>query len=125
MSGTVQVLSGIYAVVLVLIGVLEITQYRNPRFYPIFLIEPRDYDAVRMWTINIGGHNLVSVLGIVLGLLLYHAGYPGEGRALVLFSVGSHVILGAILVASERRLWLSGIGEALIPAIVLGLHFLT
>ena len=59
MSGTVQVLSGIYAVVLVLIGVLEITQYRNPRFYPIFLIEPRDYDAVRMWTINIGGHNLV------------------------------------------------------------------
>ena len=94
MSGTVQVLAGIYAVVLVVVGLLEITQYRNPRFYSIFVIEPDNYDAVRMWAICVGAFNLTFATGIGLGLALFHQGYPGEGRGLVLFLVGAHLALG-------------------------------
>jgi putative membrane protein len=124
MSGIVQVLAGLVAVALGTIGLLEITQHRNPRFYSIFLIEPRHYDAVRMWTVNVGAYNVAFATGIGLGLILFHQGYPGEGRGLVLFLVGAHVALGLVLVASERRLWRSAIGQAGIPAVVLGLQFL-
>ena len=125
MSDMIQVLAGLYAAVLTMVGILEITQYRNPRFYPIFVIEPGDYDAVRMWAICVGAFNLTFAAGIALGLTLFHQGYPGEGRGLVLFLVGAHLVLGLVLVAVEHRLWRSAIGEAGIPAVVLGLHFLT
>jgi putative membrane protein len=124
MSTTIQVLAGVYALVLVVVGLLEITQYRNPRLHPIFVIEPGDYDAVRMWAICVGAFNLTFAAGIGLGLALYQQGYVGEGRGLVLFLVGAHLVLGLVLVAVERRLWRSAIGEAGIPAVVLGLHFL-
>ena len=125
MSGVVQVLAGLVAVALLVVGLLEITQYRNPRFYSIFVIEPGDYDAVRMWAVNVGAYNLTFAAGIGLGLTLFHQGYPDEGRALVLFLVGAHVALGLVLVATERRLWQSAIGQAGIPAMVLGLQFLS
>lgn len=124
MTTSVQVLAGVFAAVLIVVGLLEITQYRNPRLYRIFVIEPDDYDAVRMWAVNVGSYNIAFAAGIVLGLLLYHAGYPGEGRGLVIFLVGVHLLLGLVLVASERRLWVSGVGQAVIPALVLGLHLL-
>ena len=125
MSTTVQVLAGIYATVLTVVGLLEITQYRNPRLYSIFVIEPENYDAVRMWAVCVGFFNLVFAAGIALGLALFHQGYPGEGRGLVLFLVGAHLVTGIVLVAVEHRLWRSAIGEASIPAVVLGLQFLT
>jgi putative membrane protein len=125
MSEAVQLLAGVYALVLMAIALLEITQYRNPRFYSIFVIEPGNYDAVRMWAICVGAFNLTFAAGIGLGLALFHQGYAGEGRGLVLFLVGAHVALGLVLVAVEHRLWRSAIGEAGIPAVVLGLQFLT
>lgn len=125
MSGVVQVLSGVVAVTLAIVGLLEITQHRNPRLHSIFLIEPGDYDAVRMWAINVGAYNLTFATGIGIGLTLFHQGYPGEGRGLVLFLVGAHLILGLVLAASEPRLWRSAIGQAGIPAIVLALHALS
>jgi hypothetical protein len=33
MSGAVQVLAGLFAMTLGVVGLLEITQYRNPRLY--------------------------------------------------------------------------------------------
>ena len=77
-----------------------------------------------MWAIYVGAFNLTFAAGIGLGLTLFHQGYPGEGRGLVLFLVGAHVALGLVLVAVERRLWRSAIGKAGIPALVLGLQFL-
>lgn len=124
MNATVQVLAGLCAVVLLAVGLLEITQYRNPRFYSIFVIEPGDYDAVRMWAVCVGAFNLTFAAGIALGLTLYHQGSPEAGQALVLFLVGAHLVLGLVLVAVEHRLWRSAIGEAGIPAVVLGLQLL-
>ncbi|WP_144406412.1 hypothetical protein [Arthrobacter sp. SPG23] len=40
------------------------------------------------------------------------------GRALLLFTSLGHVLLGIILVLSERRLWASAIAEALLPAVI-------
>ncbi|MCU0263981.1 MAG: DUF1304 domain-containing protein [Candidatus Nanopelagicales bacterium] len=125
MSGAVQVLAGLFAMTLGVVGLLEITQYRNPRLYSIFVIEPGEYDAVRMWAINVGAYNLTFAAGIGLGLALFHQGYLGEGRGLVLFLVGAHLVLGLVLAASEPRLWRSAIGQAGIPAVVLGLQLFT
>jgi len=77
-----------------------------------------------MLAINVGSYNLACAAGITLGLILFRQGYPGEGRGLVLYLVGAHLLLGLVLVASQRRLWRSAIGQAGIPALVLGLHFL-
>jgi putative membrane protein len=116
MSILVQVLAGVMGLVLAVIGVLEITQHRNPRMYPIFVIERDDYDAVRMWAINVGFYNLVFAAGILLGLILYNTGSPGAGQALVLYLV---------LLATERRLWRSAVGQAALPAALLLAFVLT
>ncbi|HET6652039.1 MAG TPA: DUF1304 family protein [Nocardioides sp.] len=123
MSALVQVIAALIATCLVVVGLLEIFAYRNPRLYPIFVIEPDDQDAVRMWAICVGFYNLVFAAGIFLGLALLHWGDPAAGRALVLFLTGAHVLLGIVLVAVQPRLWRSAIGEALPPAVLLGLTF--
>jgi putative membrane protein len=125
MTGIVQALAGLFALTLSVVGVLEITQYRNPRLYSIFVIEPKDYDAVRMWAVNVGAYNLTFAAGIALGLILLNGGYLSEGRALVLFLVGAHLVLGLVLLASEPRLWRSALGQAGLPAVVLGLQLLS
>jgi putative membrane protein len=125
MSILVQVLAGVMGLVLAVIGVLEITQHRNPRMYPIFVIERDDYDAVRMWAINVGFYNLVFAAGILLGLILYNTGSPGAGQALVLYLSGAHVLLGLVLLATERRLWRSAVGQAALPAALLLAFVLT
>ncbi|MCB5293183.1 hypothetical protein BJQ90_02628 [Arthrobacter sp. SO3] len=43
---------------------------------------------------------------------------PAAGRTLLLFTCPGHVLLGIILVLSERRLWASAIAEALLPAVI-------
>lgn len=123
MSTVVQVIAALIATCLVVVGLLEIFAYRNPRLYPIFVIEPEDRDAVRMWAVCVGFYNLVFAAGIYLGLGLLHWGDPAAGRALVLFLTGAHVVLGIVLVSVQPRLWRSAVGEALPPAVLLGLAF--
>ena len=43
---------------------------------------------------------------------------PAAGRVLLIFASVGHVLLGVILVLSERRLWASGNAEALLPAVI-------
>lgn len=121
MDTSVQALAGLMALVLTVVGLLEVTQYRNPRFRSIFLIEPDQRDAVRLWVVNVGFYNLTFAAGIALGLVLVNQGQVEAGRALVLFLAGAHIILGAVLVAVEPRLWRNAVGEAGVPAVMLGL----
>jgi hypothetical protein len=123
MSTVVQVMAALIATCLVVVGLLEIFAYRNPRLYPIFVIEPEDRDAVRMWAVCVGCYNLVFAAGIFLGLGLLQWGDPAAGGALVLYLAGAHVFLGCVLVAVQPRLWRSAIGEAVPPAVMLGLAF--
>lgn len=106
------VLAAVIAAVLTIVGLLEAFRYRDPRLHPIFLIEPGDRDAVRLWTVNVGFYNITMAAGLATGLFLVSRGYLTEGRTLVLFVAAAHVFLGAVLLVSERRLWASALGQA-------------
>lgn len=115
------VLTAVIAAVLTIVGLLESFRHRDPRLYPIFLIEPGDHDAVRMWTFNLGFYNMSLAAGLATGLVLVSGGAIAEGRTLVMFVAAANVFLGAVLFASERRLWASALGQSVPPAILLGL----
>lgn len=47
-----QILAGVTGAAMVVIGLLEITRHGDRRLYPLFLIEPGNVPAVRMWAMN-------------------------------------------------------------------------
>lgn len=118
MTGLVQVLGIILGILLILVGILESFFFRNQRFYRLFLIKPEDTETVRMWVFNLGFYNMIWGVGAIIGAVLLTGQEPAAGKALLLFASLGHVLLGLILVLSERRLWASAIAEALLPAVI-------
>ncbi len=118
MTGTIQILGVVLGAVLIVVGVLESFFFRNQRFHSIFLIEPKDTAAVRLWTVNLGFYNMVWGVGAIIGALLLGGANHQAGHAVLLFACVAHVILGIVLVVSERRLWVSGIGQSLLPLVI-------
>jgi len=57
-----QVIAVLTALALIGIGVLEIFFHADRRFHRLFLIEPADAPAVRMWAMNIGAYNIGQAL---------------------------------------------------------------
>ncbi|MBX0300466.1 DUF1304 domain-containing protein [Cryobacterium sp. 1639] len=112
MTTLAQVLAGLMAFVLIVMWVLEAFFYKARALYPIFRIEPGDEPAVRMWAINVGYYNLCYAIGLLIGLWLVNAGSIDAGRILVIFCLASHVLLGLVLVSTNRKLWLSSVGES-------------
>jgi putative membrane protein len=108
-----QVMAVLVGSTLVVVGILESFFYRRPELYPIFLIRPEDVPAVRLWTVNQGFYNLCFGVAAIGGVVTLHLGDPTVGRTLVLFACASMVVLGAVLFFSERRLWLSALGQSL------------
>lgn len=125
MNVVAKVLAVLEGIVLIMVGVLESFFFRNPALYSIFLIDPDEYEAVRLWTVNVGWYNIFMGLGVIAGVILASTGRVAAGRAIVLFCCVLHVLLGITLFISEPRLWVSAIGEAglalaVILAIVIG-----
>ncbi|BCW67512.1 hypothetical protein NicSoilB4_22750 [Arthrobacter sp. NicSoilB4] len=116
MTGLIQVLGVIFGIVLILVGILESFFFRDQRLHRLFLIRPEDTEAVRLWTFNLGFYNMIWGAGAIAGAVMLAE--PAAGRALLLFTCLGHVLLGIILVLSERRLWASAIAEALLPAVI-------
>lgn len=123
MSVLVQVLAVITGVVLIAVGLLEAFRYKDQRLHPIFLIKPEDTDAVRLWTVNVGFYNIVWGLFGIAGVVLANSGEATAGRTVVAMMCIAHAILGLVLIISERRLWLSGIGQSFLPVVILWLMF--
>ena len=121
MTGLIQVLGVIFGVLLILVGILESFFFRDQRLHRLFLIEPGDTDAVRLWTVNLGFYNMVWGVGAIIGAIMLAGPEPAAGWTLLLFTCLGHVLLGIILVLSERRLWASAIAEALLPALIAAL----
>ena len=125
MSKVAQVLAALEALTLIAVGVMEAFFFRRPELYGIFLIEPDEYDAVRLWTVNVGFYNIFMGIGLIVALAFVNAGRVVVGRAIVLYTSALHVMLGLTLVISEPQLWVSAIGEAglaaaVIVAVILG-----
>ncbi|MFF2272980.1 DUF1304 family protein [Agromyces sp. NPDC058136] len=125
MKPVAQVLAALEALTLITVGVLESFFYRSPELYPIFLIDPDSYDAVALWTRNVGVYNMLMGLAIVVALVLVHRSQAVAGRAIILTISAMHLVLGVSLVITAPELWLSAVFEfglalAVILAIVLG-----
>ena len=118
MSGLAQALAIVQAVVLVAVGVLEAFRYRDPRWRRIFLIEPGDHRAVRLWVVNVGFYNILMGLACAVGVVLARGDQVDEGRAIVLAISVIHVLLGGVLLVSEPKLWQNSAGEAGLAAAV-------
>jgi putative membrane protein len=114
MNAVAQILSGLMALVLIVMWVLEAFFHKARALYPILRIDAEDVPAVRMWAINVGFYNLCYGVGILVGLWLVSVGWVEAGRGIVCFCLASHVLLGAVLVGSEPKLWRSGLGESLL-----------
>jgi len=112
MNKVAQVLAALEALTLLAVGVMEAFFYRSPELHAIFLIEPGEYDAVRLWTVNVGFYNIFMGIGLIVGLIFVNTGRVVAGRTIVLYTSALHVLLGITLVISEPQLWVSAIGEA-------------
>lgn len=119
MNVVAQVLAVLVGLTLIAVGVLEAFFYRNQRFHSFFLIEPRDTAAVRLWTMNVGFYNIVFGLAILSGVVILNVGDATIGRTLIYMVCISHVILGIVLRVVEPKLWLSAVGQAGLPLLVI------
>ncbi|SDL42000.1 DUF1304 family protein [Tessaracoccus oleiagri] len=122
MTRLAQILAGLEALTLVVVGVLETFFFRAAALHPIFLIEPDEHEAVDLWTTNVGVYNMLMGLAVIAGLVLVRRGRVDTGRTLVLTISAMHVVLGISLFITEPRLWLSAVGEfGLALAVVLAI----
>ncbi|MET9310827.1 DUF1304 family protein [Kribbella sp. NPDC003505] len=124
MSTAAQVLAIVIAMLLAGVWLMESFFYRHPRLYPMFLLERRDFDAVRLWIVNLGFYNLTTGIALALGVVLARTGHVPQGEALVAFTAGQHVFLALVLLATERRLWLNTLLEGVPTAALLFLVLL-
>ncbi|MFG1819749.1 DUF1304 family protein [Kribbella sp. NPDC049174] len=119
MSTAAQVLAVVIAAMLIMVWVMESFLYRQPRLYPLFRTEPADYDAVRLWTVNLGFYNLTTAVALLAGVVLVQTDHVPQGEALIIFTAAQHVFLAVVLVFTERRLWLNTLLEGVPAAILL------
>jgi putative membrane protein len=103
MNKVAQVLAALEALTLIAVGVMEAFFYRSPELYAIFLIQPGEYDAVRLWTVNVGFYNIFMGIGLIVALAFVNRGRVEAGRTIVLYTSALHVLLGITLVISDRR----------------------
>lgn len=125
MNKVAQVLAALEALTLITVGTLESFFFRSPELYPIFLIESDEYDAVALWTRNVGVYNMLMGAAIIVALVLVHRARVAAGRAIILTISAMHLVLGISLVITAPELWLSAVFEfglalAVILAIVIG-----
>ena len=125
MNIVAKILAALEALALITVGVLESFFFRSPELYPFFLIEPEEYDAVALWTRNVGVYNMLMGIAIVVALVLVSRGRAVAGTAIILTISAMHVVLGVSLVITAPELWLSAVFEfglalAVILAIVIG-----
>jgi putative membrane protein len=119
MNWIAQVLAVVVGLVVMGVGALEAFQFRNPRYYSIFLIRQQDWDAVRLWVVNLGFYNIVLGLGILVGVLVLNVGDVTVGATMVIFGCAVHVIQGVVLGVTEHKLVSSGVAQALPPLVVI------
>lgn len=121
MSTAAQVLAVVIAATLVMVWVMESFLYRHPRLYPLFLTKPADFDAVRLWTVNMGFYNLTTAVALVAGVVLVQNGHEPQGEALVIFTAAQHSFMAVVLVVSQPKLWLNAVMEGVPAAVLLAL----
>ena len=113
----------IFAIIAVLFHVMafamESLLFHREKVQVLFLGRPEPSATVRLWAFNQGFYNLFLAAGPVAGLVAYHSGHPGAGRALVIYGCAFMAACGVVLFASDRRMWRGMIGQSGPPLVAL------
>jgi putative membrane protein len=100
---------------------MESFLYRHPKLYPMFLTKPGDFDAVRLWTVNLGFYNLTTAAALVVGVVLVQTDHLPQGEALIIFTAAQHTFLAVVLVMTQPKLWLNTLLEGVPAGVLLAL----
>lgn len=119
MNAVSLLLAALLGLLLIGVGSLEAFQYRNQRWFSMLRIRPEDHDAVRLWVVNLGFYNILYGLGALAGVILALTGHTVAAATLIVFVCISHIVLAAVLLVVERRLWRNAVYEAVLPVAIL------
>jgi putative membrane protein len=117
MNLVAQLFAVIAVIFHVMAFVLESILFRRPGVQTILLGRPEPAEGVRLWAFNQGFYNLFLAAGPIAGLIAYHSGHEGIGRALVIYACAFMAACGVVLFASDRRLWRGMIGQSVPPLV--------
>jgi putative membrane protein len=118
-NAVAQVLAVLDGILLIGVGIVEAFFYRHRRVAPVFAIRPEDHRTVRPWAVNQGFYNMVFGAGMIFGVILVNTDAVTAGRTLVFFVAACHVLLGMVLLATDRRLWRGAAVQSGLAALVL------
>ncbi|MDZ7822775.1 MAG: DUF1304 family protein [Ahrensia sp.] len=105
------------ALALISVGLLEIFRHGDQRLHRIFLIEPDDVRAVRMWAMNVGAYNMAFGLGIATGLWMVNVGGQTAGGSAIVTFAAPAISFQVSGWSREKRLLISAVGQALFPGL--------
>ena len=92
------------AVIHVWFFVLESLWFMRPTVFRRFGLESEaEARIVRSFAYNQGFYNLFLAVGVAVGIALIALRDPASGRAILLFSCGSMIAAGVVLVLHNRR----------------------
>jgi putative membrane protein len=103
MTVVVWVFALLTALVHLVVFALEAIWITRPAVYgKVFALPADDVPAIRLWAFGVGFYNLFIGLGLVGGVVAWMAGYPTEGRTLVLYLLGFTFLSGLVLLLADR-----------------------
>ncbi|MGI8664427.1 MAG: DUF1304 domain-containing protein [Jatrophihabitans sp.] len=99
---------------------LEAVVFTRPSTYRRFLIaDDRQAELIQPWALNQGFYNLFLAIGTLTGVLVWVAGKPHQGRALIGFGCGCMLAASLVLIGSDRRMARPALVQGLLPLIAL------
>lgn len=117
------VFAALAALLHVYIFVMESVQWTQPRIWRRFgVADQAAADTTRPMAYNQGFYNLFLAIGVVIGLVLFHAGVDAaplraSGLALVLFSLGSMVAASLVLLTTGARYLRAALIQGTLPLV--------
>ena len=108
------------ALVHIYIFCVESFFWGKPRTNRTFGLRPSEVEPTRVLAFNQGVYNLLLGLAVIVGWFLWVNIFPGTtfaGQVLLVYSLGSIVVVGLTLLASVPRMWAAALLQ-LVPALV-------
>lgn len=99
---------------------LEAISFSNPRTYRRFQVtSEQQAEFIQPWAFNQGFYNLFLAIGTLTGVLVWIAGKPHQGQALIGFGCASMFAAALVLIGSDRRMARAALLQGLLPLVAL------
>lgn len=120
MSTVCQIAATLAGLVHLAIFYLEAVVFTRPSTYRRFLIADDQQAAViAPWAFNQGFYNLFLGIGTMTGVLVWLAGKPHQGQALIGFGCGCMLAAALVLLGTDRRMARAAAVQGVLPLVAL------